>query len=498
MSKAKIPLKIGETLAENLITVLLPWCERIEVAGSIRRKKPEVGDIEIVAIPKMGVDLFGDCDPKQDHLAARLMVMIRDGAISKLPEINPEKTRPAWGQKYKKFFVTLNDTLGEMQVDLFCCDAKNWGNMFTIRTGSSEFSAALIERIKNQTPYRQQDGYLVDTTRGTVLEVASEQDYFKLAGVGWVNPENRTGRDAVRPIPVVTKVNRVVPPKKKAGVIKAITIHQPWASLIAAGFKEYETRSWETGYRGLIAIHAGKSKPKLTYADFESLGPDELSQLPDPMPLGAVVAVARMVDCTLTSQLLDEDKISGRETEMGNFARGRFGWKLEIMKVFDDPIPARGQQGLWEWDGWDGVIDETPPPVPLPAGGEGELAKPTGNVASRPRVIHNKTGPFDSGLLDKYIGRPGKWGNPFYIGRDGDRATVIKKYARYLRANPKLIREAQKELRGRDLRCWCYPDTCHGDVLLAVANADVGEIWYTTDEDVRGGIRARLERGIGI
>ena len=75
---------------------------------------------------------------------------------------------------------------------------------------------------------------------------------------------------------------------------------------------------------------------------------------------------------------------------------------------------------------------------------------------------------------------------------------MIKKYARYLRANPKLIREAQKELRGRDLRCWCYPDTCHGDVLLAVANADVGEIWYTTDEDVRGGIRARLERGIGI
>jgi len=47
--------------------------------------------------------------------------------------------------------------------------------------------------------------------------------------------------------------------------MKAITIHQPYASLIACGAKIYETRSWATKYRGKIAIHAGKSDPIRTY-----------------------------------------------------------------------------------------------------------------------------------------------------------------------------------------------------------------------------------------
>lgn len=68
-----------------------------------------------------------------------------------------------------------------------------------------------------------------------------------------------------------------------------------------------------------------------------------------------------------------------------------------------------------------------------------------------------------------YIGRPGKWGNPFVIGRDGTRDEVVRKYRDYILNSPSLI-AALPELRGRDLVCWCAPCACHGDVLLELAN----------------------------
>lgn len=70
-----------------------------------------------------------------------------------------------------------------------------------------------------------------------------------------------------------------------------------------------------------------------------------------------------------------------------------------------------------------------------------------------------------------YIGRPGKWGNPFVIGRDGTREQVIAKYRAYLLRNERLM-AALSELRGRDLVCWCAPEACHGDVLREFADRD--------------------------
>jgi hypothetical protein len=69
-----------------------------------------------------------------------------------------------------------------------------------------------------------------------------------------------------------------------------------------------------------------------------------------------------------------------------------------------------------------------------------------------------------------YIGRGSKWGNPFVIGRDGDRAAVIAKYERYLHSRHDLLRALDK-LRGKDLVCFCAPLDCHGDLLLRLANA---------------------------
>ena len=74
-----------------------------------------------------------------------------------------------------------------------------------------------------------------------------------------------------------------------------------------------------------------------------------------------------------------------------------------------------------------------------------------------------------------YIGRGGKWGNPFRIGRDGDRATVIARHEAWLRDQHELQRSIG-ELRGKDLVCFCAPAACHGDLLLRLANSSHGEM----------------------
>ena len=76
------------------------------------------------------------------------------------------------------------------------------------------------------------------------------------------------------------------------------------------------------------------------------------------------------------------------------------------------------------------------------------------------KVVHCKKDKYDV-----YIGRGSKWGNPFVIGKDGDRDEVIKKYEEMLLTNPSLLNDLH-ELKDKTLGCWCRPKKCHGDVLL--------------------------------
>lgn len=69
-----------------------------------------------------------------------------------------------------------------------------------------------------------------------------------------------------------------------------------------------------------------------------------------------------------------------------------------------------------------------------------------------------------------YVGRPTKWGNPFVIGKDGDRDRVILKYEKWLLTNQELM-SSLHELTGRDLVCWCSPLACHADILMYYANS---------------------------
>ena len=80
------------------------------------------------------------------------------------------------------------------------------------------------------------------------------------------------------------------------------------------------------------------------------------------------------------------------------------------------------------------------------------------------KVVHYKKESYDI-----YIGRGSKWGNPFKIGKDGNRQEVIDKYEEYIRNKPELLTDLQ-ELKGKTLGCWCKPKDCHGDVLAKLIN----------------------------
>jgi hypothetical protein len=90
-------------------------------------------------------------------------------------------------------------------------------------------------------------------------------------------------------------------------------------------------------------------------------------------------------------------------------------------------------------------------------------------------VVHCKKEPYDV-----YIGRANPraglkasaWGNPFKIGKDGERGEVMAKYRAWLMSNPELLQRVP-ELKGKVLGCWCAPEACHGDVLSEFANAEL-------------------------
>lgn len=85
---------------------------------------------------------------------------------------------------------------------------------------------------------------------------------------------------------------------------------------------------------------------------------------------------------------------------------------------------------------------------------------------AHPLVVHCKKASYDV-----YIGRPSKWGNPFVLGKDGNREQCITKYREYIMNRPDLL-QSIPELKGKILGCFCAPLACHGDVLAELANAE--------------------------
>ncbi len=129
--------------------------------------------------------------------------------------------------------------------------------------------------------------------------------------------------------------------------MKALTLTQPWATAIATGVKAIETRSWRTHYRGPLAIHAAKGFPRKAreFATFEFT----IGRIPKRLALGAVIAVATLVDIVPAEEVVYE--ISAIERLYGDYTAGRWAWKFADVHELDEPVPALGHPGLWNWEG---------------------------------------------------------------------------------------------------------------------------------------------------
>lgn len=136
------------------------------------------------------------------------------------------------------------------------------------------------------------------------------------------------------------------PAMQQVATIKALSLWQPWASLVAAGVKRHETRHWSTDYRGPIAIHAAKTMDMAGAPDLlcEAVAGPWWSQ---ELPRGCVVAIGRLAACDPADRVADH--LTQADRVAGNFARGRFAWRIEDVRRLLTPIPLVGRQGLFNW-----------------------------------------------------------------------------------------------------------------------------------------------------
>lgn len=165
-----------KAVADKVVTALLPYCERCEIAGSVRRKKSDCKDIEVCIVPR-GRDL-------------------------------PELARVVRGWDRVKGDIKGRYTQRRLPegvvLDLFIATRDNWGLIYAIRTGSAEFSHNVLARGWRKRGYTSQGGVLYPYTReakgesvvdildfSNPLYIREEQELFEFIGIPFVEPEAR-------------------------------------------------------------------------------------------------------------------------------------------------------------------------------------------------------------------------------------------------------------------------------------------------------------------
>ena len=134
--------------------------------------------------------------------------------------------------------------------------------------------------------------------------------------------------------------------------MKALTLWQPWASLIAACAKTIETRSWQTSYRGALAIHASARTKVLQSGEITADASRAACSIVGPfnaLPRGAIIAICDLVECVPVEDLWPELATMGDEQWFGDYSQGRFAWILSDIRVLNPPVSMKGALGLWEW-----------------------------------------------------------------------------------------------------------------------------------------------------
>jgi DNA polymerase/3'-5' exonuclease PolX len=148
-------------IAQSVRDQLAPFCHRCEIAGSIRRKKAECGDVEIVCIPKNPVGYVA--------------------VINKWKKVK--------GDAIAKYTQRIH-TSG-IKLDIFTATQKNWGLIYAIRTGSADFSHRVLAVGWVKAGYESKDGMLTKKRTGEIVNVQEEADLFRMIFHPFVKPEDR-------------------------------------------------------------------------------------------------------------------------------------------------------------------------------------------------------------------------------------------------------------------------------------------------------------------
>jgi hypothetical protein len=131
--------------------------------------------------------------------------------------------------------------------------------------------------------------------------------------------------------------------------VKCLSLLQPWATLVAIGEKKIETRSWNTHYRGPLAIAASKrfsneSIFALLIPPFWNVLESAGYRQVEDYPVGSILCVCDLVDVVRITA--DNDPLAP-ERSFGNYTPGRYAWHLANVRALPEPIPAKGALGLW-------------------------------------------------------------------------------------------------------------------------------------------------------
>lgn len=124
--------------------------------------------------------------------------------------------------------------------------------------------------------------------------------------------------------------------------MKVLTLKQPWASLVANGYKEFEFRSWKTNYRGYLLIHAGCG------VDKEWL--DKVKDFNLDFPKKRILCIVKLEDCILIDDSFNKMINNKDERIYGRKERTGYAWKLKLVKNIDSKKEVKGQLGLWNYD----------------------------------------------------------------------------------------------------------------------------------------------------
>lgn len=192
MSKPKFPRAVAESVALELLSAMSFASHRAVIAGSIRRLKPLVGDIELLYIPRIeqlpARDLFGQDIPTRNLAESVIADWLARGVLKKRLNVNGSEM---WGEKNK---LAVHCATG-IPVDLFAATEANWFNYLVCRTGPGESNIRIASAAQRKgwmwNPYGE--GFSRGSGLGRErIAVTSEREVFEFVGLPYLEPEKRT------------------------------------------------------------------------------------------------------------------------------------------------------------------------------------------------------------------------------------------------------------------------------------------------------------------